>query len=934
MINRNATIVYNTWKLTLINIFIFMLVNSIVIPASQGKSLTKPTKLAQERYARKQPAEPDQKIWQNLLFVETNKVPPLTKVEKRRGYMLFQRPAAAIVYPTTVPKAYERLIDLQGFATPGEFEPLTFSIYPTQKLIDLRVTVSNLKNGNAIIKDSAIDIRLETSWNVRYPKYNSKNSYRRIPELLEKVTIHSSDAGESLRYWLILQVPANTQAGIYRGQVTLTTKGSQAVSIPIKFRVLDFKLKRDPKKHYTAYYYDIYLNNVRKTVKDKEKWLKNAVKADYKAMVDFGFDTLPTIYPRYNTKTGEVYIENDGITLDRAMQAGMGNAVPITMGHIIGPLYNKYTKARRASHWRITKMPPPAFYRELTQLVKTLEQERKKRGWPEFIYCPLDEVSPSAIEFGIKTYKAVKDAGVKVYITKHPTAVDAQKYAPYVDIFCSQPFSASYEKTQKSKHEYWSYPNHNSGETKIPRVRTLGGRMTYGYGFWRSGYTTLIPWIWRWDSKAFTPFDYLANKKSSPAGNMLDENGDLIPTPYWICFREGYDDARYIYTLESAIFNRIGSRNSQCRKLLQQGTELLNYIWNHIPVQPVYKVAGIWPDNEFNALRWEMAELITGLNKFPATNSNVAPSVLPSIKTDKTAAAKKIDIVAREIKKGNVTVLDLGDETVAKWRSVAKESTLTLVDAPVYHGKKSLKFQIKIDHKVDGGNEKGKYPIGWPRMAYTFPRHSLDLTEYDYLSMWIMVDSDRDEVADDFTTAYFNISSWNKDAPRQIFNARNILGNIEQKEWIAVNISISDMLAKGSGIAPFKNIKRMQFGIGESQYSDGTSLTFFLDRIALLKIKRPVFKSLYVQNTLLLPTKQLIVTAEVIGRVDSVKQKITTQIINSVGKVVIKQTNSLRNSNVILLDVTKLIPGTYKLKLKTSSGATISQQFKAIAGPI
>jgi hypothetical protein len=22
--------------------------------------------------------------------------------------------------------------------------------------------------------------------------------------------------------------------------------------------------------------------------------------------------------------------------------------------------------------------------------------------------------------------------------------------------------------------------------------------MTYGFGFWRSGYTTLIPWHWNW----------------------------------------------------------------------------------------------------------------------------------------------------------------------------------------------------------------------------------------------------------------------------------------------------------------------------------------------------------------------------------------------------------------------------------------------------
>ena len=73
--------------------------------------------------------------------------------------------------------------------------------------------------------------------------------------------------------------------------------------------------------------------------------------------------------------------------------------------------------------------------------------------------------------------------------------------------------------------------------------------------------------------------------------------------------------------------------------------------------------------------------------------------------------------------------------------------------------------------------------------------------------------------------------------------------------------------------------------------------------------------------------------AEVIGRVDSDKQKITTQIINSSGKVIIQQKNRLKKSNIILLNAAVLTPGTYSLQLKISTGATITQQFKAIAGP-
>ncbi|MCH7476264.1 MAG: hypothetical protein IIA27_16560, partial [Gemmatimonadetes bacterium] len=58
-------------------------------------------------------------------------------------------------------------------------------------------------------------------------------------------------------------------------------------------------------------------------------------------------------------------------------------------------------------------------------------------------------------------------------------------YAEHLDIWCSQPYSAPYEKIAAQKrYEYWSYPNHNAGEIKDRRVMCKGGRMTYGFGFW------------------------------------------------------------------------------------------------------------------------------------------------------------------------------------------------------------------------------------------------------------------------------------------------------------------------------------------------------------------------------------------------------------------------------------------------------------------
>ena len=70
--------------------------------------------------------------YEEIPFVETADEPALTPAEKERGYLLFHRPITDPVYPNSKPRDPERLEKLVAFAAPGEFEPLTFSIYPVR----------------------------------------------------------------------------------------------------------------------------------------------------------------------------------------------------------------------------------------------------------------------------------------------------------------------------------------------------------------------------------------------------------------------------------------------------------------------------------------------------------------------------------------------------------------------------------------------------------------------------------------------------------------------------------------------------------------------------------------------------------------------------------------------------------------------------------
>ena len=97
--------------------------------------------------------------------------------------------------------------------------------------------------------------------------------------------------------------------------------------------------------------------------------------------------------------------------------------------------------------------------------------------------------------------------------------------------------------------------------------------MTYGFGFWRSGYTTLIPWNWCWTT-ARDQFDYLRGRQSG-CGQRMDDDGEVIPCVYWSCFREGYDDARYVYTLQQAVVQRQGSPLPACQAAVREGRRIL-----------------------------------------------------------------------------------------------------------------------------------------------------------------------------------------------------------------------------------------------------------------------------------------------------------------------------------------------------------------------
>ncbi len=128
--------------------------------------------------------------------------------------------------------------------------------------------------------------------------------------------------------------------------------------------------------------------------------------------------------------------------------------------------------------------------------------------------------------------------------------------------------------------------------------------MTYGFGFWRSGFVRLIPWIYTFS--AADPLNCIDGRMSD---FMVREEPDGTPVPValWEGFREGYDDMRYVYTLSQLIAQAKASSSPEVQHAAVGAQQVLDGLWQAIPVQPQYQYAGFWSPEEMEVQRWLVA---------------------------------------------------------------------------------------------------------------------------------------------------------------------------------------------------------------------------------------------------------------------------------------------------------------------------------------
>ncbi len=547
------------------------------------------------------------KKWRIRPRAPADPTPKWSRADRKRGFVLYHRPWDDLVWPTSRPLDGERPAVLKAFAAWDQYEPMTFTVLPLRDGRLDSVEVGDLTApGGARLPAADCTVRWVRTMMAR-PNYTVTGICYRVPDVLMPWRgPRPLVAGENLRVWLTWYVAPGTPGGLYRGRVRLRFAGGGRAEIPVWFRVLPLALEKDRSLVYGQYYHHPYDAMFAAPDAFSRAWWRHKAECEFRDMAAHGNNTVVLGLWGRRLGGGHWVFDYDQLAEKIALYRRVGFYQPIVCHFPVGALYRHYMHGSMGSHLRQVRMPPPAFFRELTAMVRAIEAERRRRQWPELLYYPVDEPSTTdiSVQFMTAVMKAIKAVpGVRTYVTADPARTAFQPMRPYVDVWCCQPFSLPRKTVMADMRKrgvaYWCYPNHVAGENDHTPV--AGARMTYGFGFWRSGFRALTPWIYQ--AEIGNPWNYL-DGSAMDFFNRTDDDGSPIPVALWEAYRAGIDDGRYITTFDRWLERAREAGKTELVRSLEKDREL---VWNSIPVMPKYKYDAGWGPEAFDRFRWLLA---------------------------------------------------------------------------------------------------------------------------------------------------------------------------------------------------------------------------------------------------------------------------------------------------------------------------------------
>lgn len=452
---------------------------------------------------------------------------------------------------------------LELFVSPGEIEPITFLIAASEPLEEVMVSITDLKNKKNVIPADVVSIRRVVRSPMRKEYTATRSNTKVVNRFLPRWKRTNINKNEFREVWLSFDIPQTSPTGLYKGKVVVNHKKG-FTEIPITLEIMPIELITDTRKKIGIYYNIKYLL-IGKT-KNSER-----IASELQDMDKHGIRTLIL-------NVGIEYInQKDQIIPDTKMLRESLNEIKkssfkgreIVIGTGLEKLaiklgYHEYGKNKRNQSIENDKK----FFKIARSAM--LELRKVMTDNPEFtIYAThMDEIFKTKANFDlyISLSKAVKQVPeVKLYITFDTLQEVKESWRetldPYMDLRGNH--GTSFEMWLMRGHTMQEYKRElsNSGDKAWFYHNQTGihwtskwSRIINGIYLWVSPFDAHVPYIYQTyfenpfddtDGPEITGHDYGFAFPSAAGAH------EIVPTRTYEAMREGWDDLRYISTLEN-----------------------------------------------------------------------------------------------------------------------------------------------------------------------------------------------------------------------------------------------------------------------------------------------------------------------------------------------------------------------------------------------
>ncbi|MBC7328296.1 hypothetical protein H5T87_09340 [bacterium] len=459
----------------------------------------------------------------------------------KQGYVVFSRHYLETVSLKGRPRPGEISRTIRLFASPGEYEPFTLSIWALQPQKNVSIKVSDLVGEKFTLPSSNIDIRI-----VRSPQ--------RLPTFLEKASPIDIPQDYTRTFWFTIYIPPNAPPGFYQGNIIVQTTSSQPTQLALLLRVLPIKLP-PPQRGYGFWWgmdgrWKGYYSNEHTTVLEQ-------IRRQFILLREYGCNMVSIgIMPKMKKINNEIsydfktehwahcfYSLEDIFRIAKETKL-FSPRVPIQYGGAES-LHSWWIG--REFQMDLSSDEFANFYRSACQ---TIDKWVKKQGFVLAFAC-VDEIgnSPDRRQEALRWYKLAKEAGVLTSVTDNSMhggvhLMGQPRFDEIIDMrvynFINQEMI---DHTRKSGDSLWLY---NLGSTGwYPKL----DRFVYGFFTERCGADGYSQWAFQWPGSGADPYESAITGQHTGWHYALPAPDGPLPTLALEAVREGIDDARYLSLL-------------------------------------------------------------------------------------------------------------------------------------------------------------------------------------------------------------------------------------------------------------------------------------------------------------------------------------------------------------------------------------------------